>query len=219
MKRFWSRARLIAKRDGITGLAKRGYSYFTPRIFRYEHVFLYKNPTRIQMDSSLFQPKRSDVVCKIITSNKEAELTAGDYTDIREIMFDAENILDKGGTAVCLFIGRNLVHISWLGLNQKSRAVIDNIPYEIDFSQKSACTGKTFTDPEYRGQNLMVYGNFKKLEYLRENGIDFLYHTVGVDNIPSQKGYGKFKPVIYAELRYFYLLGIKYLKEKKLIEN
>ncbi len=216
ISRLYNRARFIIKIDGFPGLLKRGFAYLLPRIYQSESVYLYKHPTDLHLDEAGCRPRRQDVEFKVIRTNQEADLLPPDYTDIREVMFDAETMLDKGAIAICLYIGRNLAHISWLAVNQEARDCVDSLPYEVKFSEKQACTGKTYTDPRYRGQNLMVYGNYLKLQYSREIGMLSLHHAIGVKNIASQKGYKKFNPVIYARGRYLKLFNIKIWKEKPL---
>ncbi|HEX7475283.1 MAG TPA: hypothetical protein VF318_04895 [Dehalococcoidales bacterium] len=217
ISRLLNRAQYIIKTDGIIGVVKRGAVYLLPNIFKFESVYLYRHSTGLQLDEANYKPRRQDVEFKVIRTNQEADLLVPNYTDLREIMFDARSILDKGGIAVCLYIGRELAHISWLAVNGEARDSVDEIPYEIKFSEKQACTGKTFTDPKYRGQNLMVYGNYMKLNYLREIGVSSLFHAVGVKNIASQKGYKKFDPTIYAQGRYLKIFNLKFWRQKPLV--
>jgi hypothetical protein len=219
LSKYLEKAKSIIKNEGCGSLLKRAYSYYRPRLFRYEHVYLYLHPVNIELDPALFKPRRDDVECLIIYSHTEADRSAVDHVDLREVVFDARNILSSGGVAVCLYIGRDLAHISWLALNQESRNWVDELPYKIDFSEKRAVTGKSYTDPKFRSQNLMVHGNYQKLKYLKEQGILFLHHAVGVDNIASQKAYSKFSPVIYAEATYLKIFCLKFRKEKPLKEK
>jgi len=162
---YAQRARYILETDGIINLIKRGFIYFMPRVFSYYRVYLYETQLE-DWDEANFLPRIENVECKIISSNEEADQVAEKYVDLREIYFNAREYLNKGGVAVCLFWGKNLVHISWIAFTAEAKKACDNIPYKVNFSQRQACTGGTFTDPGYRGQKLMLYGCYKKFHLL-----------------------------------------------------
>ena len=206
---FVDRARYIIKTDGVIGLIKRSYLYFLPSVFSHHHVYLYEHGLEDWAEEN-FLSRLPNVVCKIVQSNEEADQIAKTYVDFREQFFKARDNLNKGAVAVCLYVGSNLAHISFLALSPQAKTACDAIPYTVNFSDRQACTGSTFTDPTYRGQNLMTYGCYKKFQYLRQRGITSVRHAIDINNAASQKVYRKFNFTVYARARYLKILMFKY---------
>ena len=213
---YLRRARYILETDGFINVIKRGFIYFRPRVFSYRCVYLYE--TLIEdWDEADFLPRIQNVDSIIISSNEDADKVAETYADVREIQFNAREYLNIGAVAACLFVGRDLVHISWIAFTEEAKRVCDSIPYKVNFSRGQACTGGTFTYPAYRGQNLMVYGCYKKFQYAKENGIRSIRNSMRTDNIASQKVYSKFNGVPYAKAYYLKFLMFKYLRETPIV--
>jgi RimJ/RimL family protein N-acetyltransferase len=98
-------------------------------------------------------------------------------------------------------------------MSQEAKDSFDSLPYQVNFADKQACTGGTWSNPNYRGKGLMVYGYFKRFEFLRERGFESSRNAVDEGNIASQKAHAKFGPKIYAKARYLKILGWRRWKE------
>ena len=59
----------------------------------------------------------------------------------------------------------------------------------------------------------MVYGYFKRFQFLKEKGFKSSRNAVEVGNIASQKAHAKFGPKVYARARYLKILRWKSWKE------
>lgn len=206
------RAGYIIKTDGIIGLVRRSYTYFSPMIFDYGQLYLYQTHLK-EWEEVNFKSKLGNVACKIIKSNQEADSLKGEYEDFRDIFMNASDYLNRGGIAVCLYSDREFASISWLAITQAARDCADSLPYRVDFSHGKACTGGTFTVPKFRGNNLMTYSNYKKFRYLKELGKTSVLNAIRTDNVASQKVYSKFGALMYARATYIRIFGFKYWRE------
>jgi hypothetical protein len=138
-------------------------------------------------------------------------MLAAEGDDFRKYLYSARQALDKGAIAFCIFVEKELAHVSWVALTGEAKNTFDAIPYQVDFSEKEACTGGTFTLPKFRGKGLMTYGSFEKFKFLREHGTKILRNAVRVNNVASQRSYAKFNPKLYAKVRYVRFLWWKFL--------
>ena len=122
--------------------------------------------------------------------------------------------LDNEVIVFCVFVNKKLVHTGRLATTKRGKVFVDNLPFEVNFSQGEACTGSTWTLPEFRGKGLMKYGYYRRFELLRELGYQVTRNSVETSNIASQRVHEKFKPAIYAEAEFRkVLLFIKFWKE------
>ena len=115
-------------------------------------------------------PKIQDFTFKIVSTNQQADELATEGIDFRSNFINARRGLDKGALAFCIFVERELAHIGWVAMTEEAKNTFDSLPYQVDFSNKEACTGGTVTIPKYGGKGLMVYGYFKRLQFLKERG-------------------------------------------------
>ena len=161
-------------------------------------------------------PKIQNFTFKTISTNQQAdELVAGGFELGSQITMMRRR-LDRGAIAFCIFIERELAHIGWVALTEEAKELVDAFPYKVDFSNGEACTGGTWTHPKYRGNGLMVYGYFKRFQFLREKGIRVSRNVVAKSNIKSQMAHAKFGPKIRGEARYLKILWRRFWWEKPL---
>ena len=114
-------------------------------------------------------------------------------------------------------MGRELANIGWITLNNPAKDSLIDLPLQVDFSNREACTGGAATTPKYRNMGLMRYNYFKRLEFLKENGWLRDRAAVSKSNIAAQAGVARIGGVnIYAEARFLKLLWWKYWREKPL---
>ena len=184
------------------------------QFFKHETYYLYEH-TLAERNEADFTPKIQDFTFKIVATKQQAdELAAGLNFDSH--LITTRRRLDKGAIAFCICVDRELAHIGWVALSKEAKNAIDSLPYHIDFANKQAWTGATWTNPKYRGKGLMAYGYFKRFQFLKERGIKSSRNAVDVGNIVSQKVHAKFGPKVYAKARYLKILSWKFWGETPL---
>jgi len=193
-------------------LLRRGFIFLIGYVFRYQRYYLYEHIIKPRNEAD-FLPKTRDFTFKIVTTTRQADELAAAGFKFGSHALNARGGLDKGAVAFCFFIDGELAHLGLVAMNEAAKNSFDSLPYRVDFSGKQACTGGTWTNPKYRGRGLMVYGYFKRFEFLREQGIETSRNGVEVGNIASQKAHARFGPKVYARARYLKVFGWKSLKE------
>ena len=219
-KKLIARAGRKLKTRGSAGLLRSAvafpywqFKHLSRYLFGYYVVYLYEHTMKVRSEAD-FLPAMQDYVFKIVSNNQQAdELAQNGFQDFRQGWPTARRGLETGGTAFCVFGGRELAHIGWVATTSEAKDTFDPLPYHVDFSSNEACTGGTWTSPKYRSKGLMKYIYFKRFQYLRENGIKIGRNAVEVGNVASQKVHAKFGPRIYARARYL-RLGKWYLTKE-----
>jgi RimJ/RimL family protein N-acetyltransferase len=225
LKELLKKAGHILRVEGPVALFKRGAAFLFWRcqrlsryLFAYHVVYLYEHTMKERREAD-FLPAIQDYTFKIVASNQQAdELADSGFQDLRRHWRNARQGLEAGAMAFCVFIGHELVHVGWTATSYKAKKTFDVLPYRVNFSSNEACTGGTWTWPDYRGKGLMTYIYFKRFQFLWEKGVKTSRNAVEVDNVTSQKVHAKFSPRIYARARYL-RVGKWYLKiERRLHE-
>jgi len=206
------RAREIFQTEGLLPLVRRGLVFLVGHLFRYENYYLYEHTLEERSEAG-FLPKIQDFTFKIVTTNQQADELAAAGLDFGSHHPNERWGLEKGAVAFCFFINGELAHIGWLAMSQEAKNTFDSLPYRVNFADKQGCTGGTWSHPKYRGRGLMVYGYFKRFEFLREQGMKSSRNAVAVGNIASQKAHAKFGPKVYAKARYLKILWWSSWKE------
>ncbi len=206
------RAREIFQTEGLLALLRRGFIFLLGYLFRYQRYYLYEH-TLEERNEADFLPKTRDFTFKMITTRQKADELAAAGLDFGTRHPNERSKLDNGAVAFCFFINGELAHIGLVAMNEAAKNSFDSLPYQVNFSARQACTGGSWTNPRYRGRRLMVYGYFKRFEFLREKGFKSSRNAVDVGNIVSQKAHSKFGPKIYARARYLKIIGWKSWKE------
>jgi len=205
------RAKEILQTEGLLPLLRRGFIFLAGYLFRYDNYYLYEHTIKERNEAG-FLPKMQGFTLKIVATKQQADELAGSFK-LDSHLLAAGRKLDKGAVAFCVFIDGELAHIAWLAMSQAAKDSFDSSPYRVDFAAEQACTGGTWTNPKYRGGGLMVYGYFKRFEFLRERGVKTSRNGVEVGNIVSQKAHARFGPKVYAKARYLKIFGWKSWKE------
>lgn len=215
---FSIRVKDVLQNEGLVPLLRRGFAFLVGYFFKYETLYLYEH-TMKERNEADFLPKIQNFTFQIVSTNLKAdELAAGGH-DFRSYSIYTSTWLDKGAVAFCFFVGRELAHIGWVAMTEEAKNAFEPFPYKVNFSNKEVCTGGTLTIPKYRGKGLMVYGYFKRFQYLWERGIVVSRNVVAIDNVASIKAHGKFSPKIHAKARYLKVLWWKFWKETPLITD
>jgi hypothetical protein len=215
MRALYTRAQTVLREEGLTTTLRKVFNFFKRFMFRYEKVYLYQH-SLIEREETDFLPRTNNFTVEIVSSNSQAAELAARGIDIHQLSTHAEKSLNKGGIAFCILVDSELAHIGWVALTEEAKNTIDDIPYHVDFPNGEACTGGTRTLPKYGRQGLMVYGYFKRLQYLREIGRVASRNAVAIDNIASHKAHARFKPKIYARGRLLKILGLQFWKQTSL---
>jgi len=216
--KLFRRAQEILHTEGLPSLFRRGFDFVKPYFWIHQICYLYEHPIR-EISESDFLPRTENLIVRVVSSNREADLLSTEGLEFRERFVDARRRLDSGAVALCIFIGQDIAHITWLAMTKTAMNSCGGLPYEVDFLNKEAWTGGTFTIPKYRGLGLMGYSIFKKFQFLREVGVVTVRHEVEVDNMASRKPYEKFEYKIYAKFRFLRILGWKFWKETPLAQT
>lgn len=212
------RALDILRTEGAMSLFRRGFEFVKPYFWARGTYYLYEHSLQ-EMNEADFLPKVQNATVRIVSSNSEADMLAAEGFEFRSRFVNSRQMLDKGAIAVCIFVGREIAHITWLAISKIAKNTFDSLPYKVNFSNKEACTGGTVTVPKYRGLGLMGYGIFKKFQYLRELGIQKVRHAIRVDNMASRKPYEKFDSKIYAKAYYAKIFYCRWWREIPLTQD
>lgn len=219
MRRFiviLRRAKHIFQTEGLPSLLRQGVKFLNRgHLFHHETYYLYEHTLKERNEAD-FMPKTNNFTFKIVSSAQQVDELAAEGLDLDLYFIDARQNLDKGAIAFCIFIGRELAHIGWVAITEKAKKTFDTESYQVDFSNNEACTGGTWTHPRYRGRGLMVYGYFKRFQFLRERGITVSRNAVVTKNIISQRGHAKFGPKRYAKGHHLKILRWEFWKETPL---
>ena len=217
MTSLLERAKEIFQTEGLLPLLRRGFIFLIGYFFRYQRYYLYEHTIKPRNEAD-FLPKTQDFTFKIVTTNQQADELAAAGFKFGSHALNARGGLEKGAVAFCFFIDGELAHLGRVAMNEEAKNCFDSLPYRVDFAHKQACTGGTWTHPKYRGRGLMVYGYFKRFEFLREQGMKSSRNGVEADNIASRKAHARFGPKVYAKARYLKVLRRKSWKETPIIE-
>ncbi len=205
-------ARRISQTDGLVSLINRGFKFLGGWFFQHEIYYLYKHEMKDRNEAE-FMPRIHDFTFEIVFTNRQADELATRGLEFRSSDGIDKYRLDEGAIAFCFFVGQEFAHKGWIAVNEKAQRSFFNIPYKVDYVRKEALCGGTFTNPEYRGNGLMAYGYFKRLQFLKESGLTEAKNAVAKDNIASHKALARLEPELYGQARYFKIMGLKFWRE------
>jgi len=184
---------------GVPGLLGLVY-YYTTYYLTVEEIKLKEE------NEARYMPKMQDFTFKIVSSNQEADELAAHGLEFRSRPLKYRERLDKGAIAFCIFVGRELAHISWFAFTEEAKQTFSFVPQKVDFANNEAYGGDNWTNPKYRGMGLATYKHFKAYQLLRERGKSVCRGILWKDNLLSQK---TLNPKIYAGGCYLNLLREK----------
>ena len=160
-----------------------------------------------------FRPRVAQLEVRRVQSNAEADALPP-HRDPRPFFLTGRRRLDLGATAFCLYVDGEFAHAGWVALTPEAKALVDCVPFQVDFANGEACTGGTWTRPKFRGLGLMGYSYYLRLEYLRQLGYRLSRNAVEVDNVASQKAHARFAPRVCAVGRYVRIGRWEYWREQ-----
>jgi len=197
-------------------LLRRGFIFTADHFLRYRTYYLYEHTLKERNEAD-FVPRIQNLAFEIVATNQQADELSAIGLDFCSHFINAKRGLDKGAVAFCFFVGQELAHIGRVAMTEEAKKTFDSLPYRVNFSNKQAWTGGTWTNPKYRGRGLMVYSYFKRLQFLKERGMKSSRNAVDTGNIASQKALAKFDPEIYGRGRYLKILWWNFWKKTPLI--
>ena len=216
---IWRRANDILRKEGLKEFLVLGSDFLAARLFKYEEYYLYEH-TMKPKDEKAFLPATKNFTLRLIRTSEEAdELAKTVGFDFRRRLIKGRERLDSGCIAFVVLVDGKLAHIGWVAIDEKGKKALDPLPYKIDFANRQACTGGTYTFPEFRDKKLMAYGYYERFEYLRKNGFTTSRNVVEANNIASQKTHAKFGPTVRGKAGLLIVLGLKFWKERPLAPN
>ena len=212
----WRRANDILRKEGPKEFYVLASDFFASRLYKYEEYYLYEHTLKPR-DEKLFLPATKDYELRLIRTNTEADRLAKDTGfDFRKNLIKGKERLESGCIAFVVIVGGKLAHIGWVATDEKGKEALDPLPYKVDFTAHQACTGGTYTFPEFRDKKLMAYGYYARFEYLRQQGFKTTRNAVEAYHLASQKTHAKVGPAVLGKAGSRTLLGKKSWKERPL---
>ncbi len=213
---LYHRTSYILRKEGWRALISRGISFVGSVLFSHGHFYIYEKELSTADEQIALQP-RIDCTPKIISSPAELDdLEARGY-DFRAMRFRPK--LNKGAIAFCLFVGQELASVTWVAPNRQAKALIDCIPFTVDFAGGEVCSGDSFTDPSYRGKGLLGYTYCHILPYLVRCGIRRDRFSIEVSNTASRTAHARLNPRVTGRGRYLKILFWESWKEQPVGES
>jgi hypothetical protein len=102
----------------------------------------------------------------------------------------------NGVIAFCVFVEKIQAHVTFTAVNKESKKHIDPIPFPCNYRAGEVCSGRSYTDLQFRGKNYQYYAYSFLLTYMAERGYVKDKFTIEVNNIASQKGVAKFSKIV-----------------------
>jgi len=221
MNMLFNRAEAIFQEEGLFSLIKKTFLFLyikTISIFLdYGTYYMYEKSLS-QNESFNIKPKIIDgIEIKVISTTKMLEELI-----IRGYSFDIANFKErfkKCPLAFCIFVDQQLIHITFVALNEEQKKEIDRLPFKVYFQNKEACSGASFTEPKFRGKGLLSYIYTYIFPYLAQRGMVKDKFTIEVNNISSQKAHAKFNPTIIGKGHYLKIFWWEFWKEEPVKEE
>ena len=224
LKSLFGGAKQIYSTEGLRSLLKRAFAFASSLIFKYQTYCLYMDPIEgLPLPNEVdVLPKVEDWVLKVVGTNREADELEAEGFEFRSKVINSRERLDKGATAFCIFVGRELAHIGWLALTQQAVDSLGGGSLGVRLSDHEAYLSGVWTNPKYRRLGIHKYAYLKRLQFMQANRVHTERSVVDKGNVAPQKsnalgGMLSF-PGPQGEGRYLRVLWWKSWKEKPLKE-
>jgi len=148
LTKLFKRAKRVFQTQGLIPLLRKGFRSLLACFFQYERYYCYKRALT-EINDSEFIPRNKDFTLKIISKKEEIDGLIADGYDFSWFTFKADRWLSNGAIAFCAFVGRKLIHMSWLAMTEPAKRSLDDSPYPVDFASKEAFIGWTAKNPKY----------------------------------------------------------------------
>ena len=207
---LYQRAKYILRNEGWRAFVRQGFSFVRNLFFSYGSYYIYEKNLSSTDEEIKFKPK-IDCTPRVISRPDEFDQLIARGYDFKAMNFRRK--LEKGALAFCFFVGKELVHVTWLARTKEAKQEIDYLPFKVDFKAGEVCSGDSSTDPAHRGKGLLAHTYCHVFRYLANDGIVKDRFSIDVNNIASQKAHAKFNPVITGKGRYLKILWWQSWKE------
>lgn len=197
---FVIRGKYVLLNYGIRELISQLYAFLISIFYIRGVYYIYEKNLTKEENYFFFQPMIKNVEIKIISTLKELEELVLNGYDFKWIIADSK--IKKGAIAFCALTNKELIHVTWVALNEIVKKEIDYIPIEVKFEAKEVCSGNSFTEPKFRGKGLLGYVYIFIFSYLAQRDLIKDKFTININNITSQKALAKFKPNVIGKIYY-----------------
>jgi len=217
MRILWEKALYIFKNEGLVALIRKTIPFLIHQPFFYRKYHLRRINLGQIYDLDI-PPMPEDYYFHVITSNSQvSELTAEGY--IFHPWYPTYRYrLDKGAVVFCVFVGKELGHISWCAMTAEAARILGEPPMKVDFTNNELVTGDYWTSPKYRGKGLATYATRDRRLYLLNKGNFIERSAMAVDNVAVHRiprGHSS----LYAIGRYMKILWWQSWKETSVEVN
>ncbi len=203
---------------GSTSLARRGLAFVRYCLFDYRSYYLYTEPVGpyADLNEADFLPRVDGFTAMIVSSNEEADELEACGLTFRAQIRNARRSLDSGAAASCLFVDKKLAHIGWAAFTREGQKSIGNPPFSVDYSNHEACSGGSWTHPEYRRLGLQRYSRLVLLRFMLQKGIRIKRAATAKNNPAAEEIRREYPLGLWGEGRYLRVLWWKSWKERPL---
>ena len=178
----------VYQTEGLLSVIRRSFVFIGKKVFSYETYYLLEQSVQdLELHHGKHVPVMPGSTTKLVTSNLQADELAREYEDFRPYHISAHQMLDAGATVLCVYIGKEFANMGWFATTDSAKKTFNDIPYHVDFDNKEACLGGSYTTPKYRRQGMRIYGNRFRNKALKELGIVTRKMAVRTNNIIGLK--------------------------------
>ena len=198
----------VYRREGVVSLVTRGVRLLTGYFFKYETSYLFAYATRDveNVSEADFMPRIDGFAFRLVSTTDEADDLEAEGIESGSWPPGYREKLEKGAIAGCVFVGRELAHIVWIGLSEEAKAALQQPPYEVDFANNECCRAGGWTHPKYRGNGFARYAYFRTNRFLHDRGVAMSRGAIVATNRASLTTYERCSPRMYGQLRHTRLL-------------
>jgi len=212
---LFDKALKVYKNEGLLSVITSAFRYFSNKVLLYETYYLVKLTMGYKQT---VQKRRADFADEItsrkIVSNVQADEIAREYEDFRPHAKNARRILDAGGIAICIYVGKELASYAWIATSKNAMKVLSHMPMYVDFDNKEFYVSYDYTIPKYRRKGLRYYKLRHNHKIFKEMGLEFEISAVRTNNYAVIKANSdRPEQMVYAKVRLFKLLGMRFWKE------
>lgn len=199
---LFKRGKQILHEEGFLSLFK--------RFFIYETYHLYEN----NLDGLNFPCRVDNLILRVTTRLEEFDQLLADgfnFSSYEMGIQQCRERLGRGAILFCAFVGKELAHGSWIGMDRGTHD--DFYAFPMNYGH-TACIGGTMTVPKYRRKSINAYVHSEMFRYIREKGLSKAVLEVHKNNIAAQNSQAKLGSCIWGtghHLRLLLLLNFRWL--------
>jgi len=195
-------------------LLRKTFSTITEKILWFQTYYVVEsNIQELFPDPASNQPGINNLSHRLIHSNQEADKIAACYEDFRSYFMNSKQRLNDGAIAQCLYIDKEVGHITWIALSESAKKSFNDLPYKVDFNNKEMCIGGDLTIPKHRKKGLAKYATHIRNQYLKDKGIIKKITVIKTGNMIPLRVAVSIGNRVIAKAYYVRLLGFKIWKE------